>query len=27
VKVAKFAIIEDYKKVVPALIEEIKKLG
>ncbi|MCC7089015.1 MAG: electron transfer flavoprotein subunit alpha/FixB family protein [Chloroflexi bacterium] len=27
VKVSKFAIIEDYKKVVPALIEEIKKLG
>ncbi len=27
VKAAKFAIIEDYKKVVPALIEEIKKLG
>jgi electron transfer flavoprotein alpha subunit len=26
VKVSKFAIIEDYKKVVPALIEEIKKL-
>lgn len=26
VKVAKFAIIDDYKKVVPALIEEIKKL-
>ena len=27
VKVSKFAIIEDYKKIVPALIEEIKKLG
>ncbi|HML97866.1 MAG TPA: electron transfer flavoprotein subunit alpha/FixB family protein [Tepidiformaceae bacterium] len=27
VKVSKFAIIDDYKKVVPALIEEIKKLG
>jgi len=27
VKVSRFAIIEDYKKVVPALIEEIKKLG
>jgi len=26
VKVSKFAIIEDYKKVIPALIEEIKKL-
>ncbi len=26
VKVSKFAIIEDYKKIVPALIEEIKKL-
>ncbi|MEX2081751.1 MAG: electron transfer flavoprotein subunit alpha/FixB family protein [Dehalococcoidia bacterium] len=26
VKVAKFAIIDDYKKVIPALIEEIKKL-
>jgi len=26
VKVSRFAIIEDYKKVVPALIEEIKKL-
>ena len=26
VKVARFAIVEDYKKVVPALIEEIKKL-
>ena len=26
VKVAKFAIIDDYKKIVPALIEEIKKL-
>jgi electron transfer flavoprotein alpha subunit len=26
VKVARFAIIEDYKKIVPALIEEIKKL-
>lgn len=27
VQVAKFAIVDDYKKVVPALIEEIKKLG
>ncbi len=27
VKVSKFAIIDDFKKVVPALIEEIKKLG
>ena len=27
VKVAKFAIVDDYKKVVPALIEEIRKLG
>lgn len=27
VKVSKFAIIDDYKKVLPALIEEIKKLG
>lgn len=27
VKASKFAIIEDYKKIVPALIEEIKKLG
>ena len=27
VKVSKFAIVEDYKKIVPALIEEIKKLG
>ena len=27
VKVSKFAIIDDYKKVVPALIEEIKKLA
>lgn len=27
VKVSKFAIIDDYKKVIPALIEEIKKLG
>lgn len=27
VKAAKFAIVDDYKKVVPALIEEIKKLG
>jgi len=27
VRAAKFAIVEDYKKVVPALIEEIKKLG
>lgn len=27
VKVSKFAIVDDYKKVVPALIEEIKKLG
>jgi electron transfer flavoprotein alpha subunit len=27
VKVSKFAIIEDYKKIIPALIEEIKKLG
>lgn len=27
VKVAKFAIIDDYKKVLPALIEEVKKLG
>jgi len=27
VKVSRFAIIEDYKKVLPALIEEIKKLG
>lgn len=26
VKVAKFAVIDDYKKVLPALIEEIKKL-
>ena len=27
VQVAKFAVVEDYKKVLPALIEEIKKLG
>jgi electron transfer flavoprotein alpha subunit len=27
VKVSKFAIVDDYKKVVPALIEEIRKLG
>ena len=27
VKVSKFAIIDDYKKVIPALIEEIKKLA
>jgi electron transfer flavoprotein alpha subunit len=27
VKVSKFAVVDDYKKVVPALIEEIKKLG
>lgn len=27
VRVSKFAIVDDYKKVVPALIEEIKKLG
>lgn len=27
VKVSKFAIVDDYKKVLPALIEEIKKLG
>ncbi|MCK9517610.1 MAG: electron transfer flavoprotein subunit alpha/FixB family protein [Dehalococcoidia bacterium] len=27
VKVSKFAVIEDYKKIIPALIEEIKKLG
>ena len=27
VKVSKFAIIDDYKKIVPALIEEIKKLA
>jgi electron transfer flavoprotein alpha subunit len=27
VKVSKFAIVDDYKKIVPALIEEIKKLG
>lgn len=27
VKSARFAIVEDYKKIVPALIEEIKKLG
>jgi len=27
VRASKFAVIEDYKKVVPALIEEIKKLG
>ena len=27
VKVSKFAIIDDYKKIDPALIEEIKKLG
>jgi electron transfer flavoprotein alpha subunit len=27
VKVSKFAVIDDYRKVVPALIEEIKKLG
>jgi electron transfer flavoprotein alpha subunit len=27
VKVSKFAVIDDYKKVIPALIEEIKKLG
>jgi len=27
VKVSKFAIIDDYRKVLPALIEEIKKLG
>ncbi len=27
VKAAKYAIIDDYRKVVPALIEEIKKLG
>jgi electron transfer flavoprotein alpha subunit len=27
VKVSKFAVVDDYKKVLPALIEEIKKLG
>jgi electron transfer flavoprotein alpha subunit len=27
VKVSKFAIIDDYKKIIPALIEEIKKLS
>lgn len=27
VKVSRFAIVDDYKKVIPALIEEIKKLG
>jgi electron transfer flavoprotein alpha subunit len=27
VKVSRFAVIDDYKKVIPALIEEIKKLG
>ncbi|MGK2965929.1 MAG: electron transfer flavoprotein subunit alpha/FixB family protein [Tepidiformaceae bacterium] len=27
VQVSKFAVVDDYKKVVPALIEEIKKLG
>ena len=27
VQVAKFAVVEDYKKIVPALIEEIKKLA
>jgi len=27
VKVSKFAIVDDYKKIVPALIAEIKKLG
>jgi electron transfer flavoprotein alpha subunit len=27
VKVSKFAIVDDYKKVIPALIEEIKKLA
>ncbi|MGE5596652.1 MAG: electron transfer flavoprotein subunit alpha/FixB family protein [Hyphomicrobiales bacterium] len=27
VRAAKFAVIEDYKKIVPPLIEEIKKLG
>jgi electron transfer flavoprotein alpha subunit len=27
VKVSRFAIIEDYKKVLPAFIEEVKKLG
>ncbi|MEX0781569.1 MAG: electron transfer flavoprotein subunit alpha/FixB family protein [Dehalococcoidia bacterium] len=27
VKVSKFAVVDDYKKVIPALIEEIKKLG
>jgi electron transfer flavoprotein alpha subunit len=27
VRVSKFAIIEDYRKVIPALIEEIKKLA
>jgi electron transfer flavoprotein alpha subunit len=27
VKVSKFAIVDDYRKVIPALIEEIKKLG
>ena len=27
VQVSRFAVVEDYKKVVPALIEEIKKLG
>jgi electron transfer flavoprotein alpha subunit len=27
VKVARFAVIDDYRKVIPALIEEVKKLG
>ncbi|MGH2609965.1 MAG: electron transfer flavoprotein subunit alpha/FixB family protein [Tepidiformaceae bacterium] len=27
VKVSRFAVVDDYKKVIPALIEEIKKLG
>jgi electron transfer flavoprotein alpha subunit len=27
VKVSKFAVVDDYRKVIPALIEEIKKLG
>lgn len=27
VKVSKFAVVDDYKRVIPALIEEIKKLG
>ncbi len=27
VKVSKFAVVDDYRKVLPALIEEIKKLG